>query len=302
MRRLLVLACLSCIWLTTPAGAAQPSGAMATDKLLQAAQRTRAEIRAATAALAVAGYAPGPVDGDWDEADAAALTAYQADWQLPTTGELTLELMLRLTREHPDTRPRWVETDTGCRVWNRFPQAQESVTWTGDCLDGATAGEGQLTWSSALRGRRMVETYIGERRDGRENGHGLYLAADGSRYLGDWRDGLKHGDGMYLSHEGHVYVGEYREGLRHGRGVYTRTEGARYTGEWRNGTQHGGGVAIWPDGSRYSGQLADGKPHGEGTLTFTDGNVYSGEWRAGCFAEATRGATAGVTQADCGWQ
>lgn len=312
---LCTMLCAGVAALASPAGAAAPSGAdLAPIPPARAprAQTTapaplpeglsRSDVRAATAGLAVAGYAPGPVDGDWDGADRAALGAYQADWQLPRTGELTPDLVQRLRREHPATRSQWVETVEGCRVWNRYPQAQEVVTWTGECVDGATSGAGRLTWTAILRGRRLVETYDGLRRDGRENGRGLYISADGSRYLGGWRDGLKDGRGVHVSAEGHVYAGGYREGLRHGRGLYTRAEGASYAGEWRDGTQHGRGAAVWPDGTVYEGRLVDGKPQGEGTLTFTDGNVYSGEWRAGCFAEATRGATAGVTQADCGWR
>jgi hypothetical protein len=304
-----LVACVACAGIALPGLAAAPSGPGPAISPLPSARAeapatgvSRADIRAATAGLAVAGYAPGSVDGDWDAADREALLAWQADWKLPQTGELNPDLVLRLIREHPETAPRWVETETGCRVWNRYPQPRETVTWTGPCLDGMTSGTGRLTWTSVFRGERRLETYDGERREGRENGEGLYVGHDGSRYRGGWRDGLKDGEGIYVSPEGHVYVGEYRDGLRHGRGTYLRTEGARYEGEWRDGVQHGTGVAVWPDGSRYEGRLVDGRPQGEGTLTFADGNVYSGVWRSGCFAEGLRGATAGVTPADCGWK
>jgi hypothetical protein len=269
---------------------------------VQAAELSRSDVREATAALANAGYGPGSVDGDWDAADAAALTAYQADWHLPQTGEPTPEMLARLLREHAETRPQWVETDAGCRVWNRFPQARETVSWTGPCIEGATGGEGVLTWTSVRRGETQVETYRGARQGGREHGRGVYTGADGSRYDGDWRLGIKHGDGTWTSPEGHVYVGAYREGLRQGHGVYTLANGSRYEGEWWGGRQHGQGTATWHDGSRYEGELAEGKPDGQGTLTFADGTIYSGEWRAGCFAEPSRGATAGVTPAHCGWE
>jgi hypothetical protein len=272
--------------------------------LTEAGELSRSEIREATAALAVAGYGPGPVDGDWGAADAAALSAYRSDWQLPEIG--LPEMLARLKREHPATRPQWVETEAGCRVWNRFPQARETVTWTGPCVDGATGGEGVLTWRSVRLGRSQVETYEGQRQGGREHGRGVYTGADGSRYEGDWRLGIKHGAGTYTSPEGHVYVGEYREGLRQGHGVYTLADGSRYEGDWWGGRQHGQGVATWKDGSRYEGRLAEGKPEGQGTLTFGDGTVYSGEWRSGCYAEdmqdGGRGAAAGVTPAECGWE
>lgn len=270
--------------------------------LAVAGELSRSEVREATAALASAGYRPGPVDGDWEAADAEALGAYRADWELPGAGALDREMLARLTRTHPATRAQWVETGDGCRVWNRFPQARETVTWTGPCVDGATDGEGVLTWRSVRLGQEQVETHEGARQGGREHGRGVYVGADGSRYEGAWRLGIKHGRGTYTSPDGHVYVGAYREGLRHGQGVYTLANGSRYEGAWQGGRQHGQGVATWHDGSRYEGALADGKPDGQGTLTFPDGNVYSGEWRAGCFAEPLRGAAAGVTQADCGWE
>ena len=244
-----------------------------------AGELSRSEVREATVALANAGYGPGAVDGDWDEADAAALRAYQADWELAETGELTAEMLARLSRDHEATKPQWVETEDGCRVWNRFPQARETVTWTGPCVEGATAGEGMLTWTSVRGGARQVETYEGARAGGREHGRGIYVGADGSRYEGDWRLGIKHGKGTYTSPEGNIYVGEYSEGLRQGHGVYTLANGSRYEGEWWAGRQHGHGIVIWHDGSRYEGQLVDGKPQGQGTLTFADGTVYSGEWR-----------------------
>lgn len=267
-----------------------------------AAGPSRSEIRAATAALAAEGYAPGPVNGDWGDADAAALRAYQADWRLPETGELTSDLLARLTRQAPETRPHMVETDGGCRVWDRYPQPQETVTWTGPCVDGMTSGTGLLTWRSVHLGETRIETYRGERRDGRENGQGVYTAADGGRYDGGWRDGLKSGHGTYTSPEGDVYVGEYLDGARNGHGTYTRADGSRYEGEWKDGTEDGEGIAVWRDGSRYEGHLRDGKPDGLGRLTFPGGAVYAGEWHEGCFAGALRGATAGVTSADCGWE
>lgn len=306
MRRVsLAVLCLAALPATTWAAAPTDGGAAA--RPLPPAREApaamdRESFRKATAALAVAGYEPGPVDGDWDPADREALAAYQADWQLPTTGKLDGDLLLRLLREHPETEPQWVETAEGCRVWNRYPQARETASWTGPCTEGFSSGSGTLTWTYMLRGETLTESYDGERREGRENGRGVYTGAQGDRYEGGWRDGLKDGEGVYTSPEGHVYEGGYREGLRHGRGTYTRTEGSSYEGEWRDGVQHGRGVATWPDGTRYEGLLVEGRPEGEGTLSFPDGNVYSGEWHAGCFADGLRGATAGVTLAECGWK
>ena len=40
------------------------------------------------------------------------------------------------------------------------------------------------------------DKYEGEWRDGRENGVGTSMAADGSTFYGFWLDGLMHGEGV----------------------------------------------------------------------------------------------------------
>lgn len=42
--------------------------------------------------------------------------------------------------------PNWIITDKGCKVWNPNPQPNESVTWSGECVDGKANGNGILTW------------------------------------------------------------------------------------------------------------------------------------------------------------
>ena len=44
-------------------------------------------------ALALIGYAPGPVDGDWGENTARAISAFQRDRNLPQSGQITPELL-----------------------------------------------------------------------------------------------------------------------------------------------------------------------------------------------------------------
>ncbi|MDP2755165.1 MAG: hypothetical protein Q8P40_12360 [Nitrospirota bacterium] len=42
--------------------------------------------------------------------------------------------------------PNWITTDKGCKVWNPFPKPNESVTWSGECVDGKAHGYGVLQW------------------------------------------------------------------------------------------------------------------------------------------------------------
>lgn len=44
-------------------------------------------------------------------------------------------------------QPYWIaDAKTGCKVWNSEPLPKESVTWSGDCLNGKAEGRGTLTW------------------------------------------------------------------------------------------------------------------------------------------------------------
>ena len=43
--------------------------------------------------------------------------------------------------------PGWIaDNKTGCKVWNSNPQANESIEWTGGCVDGYADGYGILQW------------------------------------------------------------------------------------------------------------------------------------------------------------
>jgi hypothetical protein len=147
--------------------------------------------------------------------------------------------------------PGWQAAEgSGCLVWNPGPVAGSSVTWNGACKGNKVSGQGELVWRHGGKTSR----YAGEMRDGKMQGRGTYIAADGSRYEGDWSDGEKHG-----------------------RGTSTWPTGGRYEGEYANGIQHGHGVEVWPDGNRYEGEFVNGKAT-HGTLTFSRGNRYEGDF------------------------
>ena len=82
--------------------------------------------------------------------------------------------------------PDWITaSNKPCKVWNPQPQADESVTWSGDCKDGFASGNGILFWTE--NGKPDVE-YDGEYRNGKRNGHGVMITPDGDRVEGIWVD------------------------------------------------------------------------------------------------------------------
>jgi len=124
----------------------------------------------------------------------------------------------------------WVlDTKTGCKIWNPNPQPNESVQWSGDCVNGLAHGRGAAQW---MKDNAIVEKDEGEWREGRQVGRAVQVWATG-RYEGDVVDGLPHGYGVLLWN-GFRYEGEFRNGKPNGRGTLTNFSGV-FQGMWKDG-------------------------------------------------------------------
>ena len=55
-------------------------------------------------------------------------------------------------------------------------------------------------------------------------------------YVGEWKDGGENGQGTYTSHDGRVYIGEWKDGRQNGQETFTFPDGVIYEGEWKDGT------------------------------------------------------------------
>ncbi|SVD17076.1 uncharacterized protein METZ01_LOCUS369930, partial [marine metagenome] len=65
------------------------------------------------------------------------------------------------------------------------------------------------------------DVYVGEWKDGLQNGQGTYTFANGDVYEGEHKDGKQDGQGKKVFGNGHLYVGEWKDGLQNGQGTYT---------------------------------------------------------------------------------
>jgi hypothetical protein len=194
-------------------------------------------------------------------------------------------------------RPGWaVDSRMGCWLWNPFPQAGETVSWSGSCDAGGRAtGTGVAEW----RVGGKVDHSEGEYSDGKKNGRGVYRSANGDRYTGEFRDDKFNGRGVMIFAKGGRYDGDWRDGKANGRGVFYLANGARYDGEWKDDRQHGRGTLTLPDGNWYEGEWRDGRANGRGVYMRTDGNRFAGEWRDGCLRDGRSVAAVGRPLADC---
>ena len=194
--------------------------------------------------LSAQGFDPGPADGVFGPRTRAALRAWQEKNEMAVTGYLTSFAAVTLKAAGKAGReagppaalkpfgPNWIVVENQpCQIWNPYPIAGETVTWTGGCVDGKVSGKGRTIWKNS----NGTSTHEGERWQGKRYGWGIVVEADGDRF-----------------------EGEFRNNRAHGQGTFTWTDGRRYEGEWRNGKPHGRGTFTEPDGDRFEGKLDQG--------------------------------------------
>ena len=122
---------------------------------------------------------------------------------------------------------------SGCKVWDPHPVADETVSWSGGCINGLAQGPGSLQW---LRGGKALEKDDGEWNMGRQSGRGTQDWNSGS-YQGELLGGEPHGQGV-MTLQSARYEGEFRNGKPNGEGTVTNLAGrlqrdAGRTGVWR---------------------------------------------------------------------
>ena len=122
-----------------------------------------------------------------------------------------------------------IDTSTTCRVWNPHPQLNETVRWTGACVNGFAQGAGSVRW---FRDNVAFETDDGEWREGYQIGKGTQAWPTG-RYDGELVGSEPHGRGLFVL-QALRYEGEFRNGKPNGAGTLTTSNGS-FQGNWIDG-------------------------------------------------------------------
>ena len=126
----------------------------------------------------------------------------------------------------------FIRDEKGCKVSNPAPKPNESVKWSGNCVEGYADGKGVLQW------------YV----DG----------VPSTRYEGTIRGGVLSGKGKLSMPNGASYEGEWLAGKQAGKGVQVMPDGTRYEGEWKNGQPDGHGMLRNSAGETVEGDWKDG--------------------------------------------
>jgi len=156
----------------------------------------------------------------------------------------------------------------GAYAQSKLPacQGRDAAKWS-DCFGTVTLTDG--------------DKYIGEFKDGKENGQGTLTYSYGGKYVGAWKNGEYNGQGTYTHPNGDKYVGGFLNGSRHGKGTLTDAKGYKLVAEFKNGEPNGQGTFTSVNGSKYVGEFKNGEYNGQGTYTYVLGNRYVGEWKDG---------------------
>ena len=144
---------------------------------------------------------------------------------------MTLGLWLSFSSAYGQAQAGEFVTDanSGCKVWNPHPRPNETVNWSGACVNGLAQGSGSLQW---LNNNKPYENDEGEWNGGRQSGHGTQNWSSG-RYDGDLANGEPQGLGV-LTLPNSRYEGEFRNGKPNGAGTVTNLIGI-VSGNWKEG-------------------------------------------------------------------
>lgn len=124
--------------------------------------------------------------------------------------------------------------------------------------------------------------YVGEFRDGKQNGQGIATYPGGFNYVGEFKDGNFNGQGTLTpANSGDKYIGEFKDGKPNGQGTHIFPDGGKYIGEFKDFKFNGQGNLTLANGNKYVGEFRDGRFNGQATFTTANGIKYIGEWKDG---------------------
>lgn len=148
-----------------------------------------------------------------------------------------------------------------------------SLQGQSDCIKGdCSNGYGTTVFPSGAK-------YIGDFKNGKLHGKGIFYFSDGNKYIGHWVNQYREGEGRMIFTSGDEYLGEFKQNKFSGNGVMAYTNGNRYEGQWADNKQNGYGEFEFANGDRYQGNFKAGLYDGQGSMYYADGSVYEGEWR-----------------------
>ncbi|MEL7121884.1 MAG: caspase family protein, partial [Bacteroidota bacterium] len=151
-----------------------------------------------------------------------------------------------------------------------FPLHAQLKCISGNCSNGY----GTCVFSNGAK-------YVGDFKNGKLHGKGIFYYTDGNQYIGNWVNQLREGKGRMIFSNGDEYFGIFRSNKMEGNGKMTYANGNVYEGMWQSDRPSGQGVLLFADGARYDGEFGNGVFDGYGVFRYIDQSRYEGNWRNG---------------------
>jgi hypothetical protein len=149
---------------------------------------------------------------------------------------------------------------------------EDGAIYVGEWKNSKYHGDGIYTEVNGFK-------YVGEFRDDKWNGYGTATTGDGDTFIGMWKDNLAV-KGKIIYANGDIYVGKIdKKGNAIGEGTYVYANGDKYVGEWRTDKKNGQGTLVFASGAKYVGDWKDNKRTGQGVYTSASGSIYKGEYK-----------------------
>jgi len=124
------------------------------------------------------------------------------------------------------------------------------------------------------------DKYIGEMKNEKAEGKGIYYFRGGDKYEGEFKDNKFNGKGIYYYREGDRYEGDFKDDKREGKGIYYSVNNCRYEGDYKNDKREGKGIMYYDNG-RYEGDFKNDKKEGQGIYYYNNGDREMGDYIKG---------------------
>jgi len=148
----------------------------------------------------------------------------------------------------------------------------DNMNGTGSCYDES----GKLIYDGKFKDDKPVGTYP------TTSSYDSYKFqtidyTGGDKYIGETKDGKRHGYGVYVWKDGRIWIGSWKDGEREGQGIDIASNGNLITGYWENNTRRDTATAVASESPRSSSSSNSSSysQNPDGSTTLRMGGVES---------------------------